>query len=309
MRGVISILLAIAAVAAARMPLVRAGENPRSSAVLIDRGLAAETARDFHAAERELLTAAEVDHQYLPAWTLANYYFRRGDREKFWTWAARAASLSYDDPAPLLQLADTFDPGHALTRLGHTTRLQRAYLDFLIRAERWEDAMPVAEIMSRDAANFARLRVFTTRLIAAHRGADALEIWNRVADRTAHPPTGEGFDWKLESASHVTAAWYDGDLEFSLDGHQDDIVTLAERTVMLDGGEFAVRYRYAGGVTGLHWALDSQVSGPLNASPDGRQASQRFTPPHRGLARLVLFYRRDPGAVRAEGRVQVKLYE
>ena len=309
MRGAISILFTIAAVVAARMPLVRAGENPRSSAVHIDRGLAAEAARDLATAERELLTAAEFDRRYLPAWTLANYYFRRDDRKEFWPWATRAAGLSYDDPTPLLQLADTFDPGHAPDRLGNSAKFQRAYLDFLIRAERWDDAMPVARAMWTDADKFPRLRAFTTSLIAANRCVEALEIWNRVADRNPHAPTGQGFDWKLESNPHMTSAWRDGAFEFQLDGREDDVVTLAERAVILDRRDFAVRYRYATGVSGLHWALDSQASPAVEPSPDWHEVSQMFTPRSPGLARLVLFYRRDPGAVPAEGRVQVRLYE
>ncbi len=309
MRLAISILLAMAALAAARMPLIRAGENPRSSAVHIERGLTAESAHDFATAERELLTAVALDRQYLPAWTLANYYFRRADRENFWPWAKRAADLSFDDAAPLLALADMFDPGHALDRLGRSSKLQRAYLDLLIRDDRWPDAMAVARLMASDAGNFPRLRAFTTHLIAAKRGDQAFEIWNRVADRNPHPPTGEGFDWKLESNPHMTAGWRDGEFEFWLDGHEDDVVALVERTILIDRSEVTVRSQTRTTLTGLHWSLDSRVAGPLESSPEWREASETFTSRHPGLARLVLLYRRDPGALPAEGQIQVKLYE
>src|SRR5271170_6767965 len=51
--------------------------NPRSSAAWVSLGMLEESAGDRAAAERSLLRAAQVDHQYLPAWTLTNFYFRK----------------------------------------------------------------------------------------------------------------------------------------------------------------------------------------------------------------------------------------
>jgi Tfp pilus assembly protein PilF len=67
--------------------------RPRSSSAWIDTGLAAEEAGDYAGAERSLLEAARIDRQHLPAWSLANFYFRRGDPASFWPWARRAAAL------------------------------------------------------------------------------------------------------------------------------------------------------------------------------------------------------------------------
>jgi tetratricopeptide (TPR) repeat protein len=184
--------------------------NPLASAPWIDRGLAAEHAGDLATAERDLLTAARLDRQYLPAWTLANFYFRRGDRGAFWPWARRAASLSCgreadcgsDDVIPLMQLADILDPGRALEHLtavppdrigqravglGDAPRLEHAYLDLLLRANRFDEAMKIARLellrstTRRSADDLARLRAATTRLIAANHVDDALEIWNAMA--------------------------------------------------------------------------------------------------------------------------------
>src|SRR5579864_8560303 len=58
--------------------------NPRYSAAWIARGLEAEAAGDRKNAEASLLRAAEIDHLYLPRWTLANFYFRAGDLPRFW---------------------------------------------------------------------------------------------------------------------------------------------------------------------------------------------------------------------------------
>ena len=53
--------------------------NPRLSSAWIQLGLNAEADGNLPEAETDLLRAASVDHLYVPAWTLANFYFRRGD--------------------------------------------------------------------------------------------------------------------------------------------------------------------------------------------------------------------------------------
>src|SRR5208282_3538262 len=50
--------------------------DPSDSLSWIELGLRVESDGDSAAAERYFLRAAEVDKQYLPKWTLANYYFR-----------------------------------------------------------------------------------------------------------------------------------------------------------------------------------------------------------------------------------------
>lgn len=142
--------------------------RPRASSVLIDAGLAAEDAGDYAAAERTLLDAARIDHQYQPAWTLANFYFRRGDAARFWPWARHAAQMSYDDLPPLLRLCDELEPypPAVLERIGDPPRMHRAYLDYLAGRGRWEAAQEVARRMGADPDSAAQLAAFT-RLRAA----------------------------------------------------------------------------------------------------------------------------------------------
>ena len=135
--------------------------NPRLSSAWIHLGLDAEGDRNLVEAESDLLEAARVDHQYLPAWTLANFYFRRGDAAKFWPWAQRAAALTYDDYRPLLRLADTLEtsPQIVATRLGGDSRLLRAYMDVLIGLRRLDKAGEIARLLEarHDPADRARL--------------------------------------------------------------------------------------------------------------------------------------------------------
>ena len=146
--------------------------NPRLSSAWIQLGLDAEADGNLPEAETDLLRAASVDRLYVPAWTLSNFYFRRGDTAKFWPWATRAAALYYDDYRPLLRLADALDtsPQHVATsvatRLGGGAPLLRAYLDILINAHRLDSAQEVADLLAarHDPADRDRLAAFAERL-------------------------------------------------------------------------------------------------------------------------------------------------
>ena len=145
-------------------------ERPHSSSAWIDAGLAAEEAGDYAGAERSLLEAARIDRQHLPAWSLANFYFRRGDPPSFWLWARRAAALSYDDLKLLLRLCDELEPHPAvvLERIGSSPRIHRAYLEFLIGRNRLLDAREVARRMQGEPGSEPRLADFAARLRATH---------------------------------------------------------------------------------------------------------------------------------------------
>ena len=79
--------------------------DPQLSKSGIALGLQFEFQGSPEEAEHCYLQAARVDRQFLPAWTLANFYFRRNDVERFWPWARLATQMSYGDIRPLLRLA------------------------------------------------------------------------------------------------------------------------------------------------------------------------------------------------------------
>jgi len=142
-------------------PRVAVSLNPRLSSVWIQLGLHDEAAGSLAEAEIELLRAARVDRQYIPAWTLANFYFRRGDSANFWPWAGKAAALTFDDYRPLLRLADVLEPSprEVATRLGGSAPLLRAYMDVLIGAGRLYAAQEIAAVLisHHDPSDSARL--------------------------------------------------------------------------------------------------------------------------------------------------------
>ena len=176
-------------------------------------------AGDFTPAREAFETAFLVDHQYAPAWALANFCFRHADEECFWRAASRAAArapalaeaspgaANLTDLRPLLDLAGGMDPSPAsmLDRLGATAdapfapAMERAYLDDLIGHSRWDDATMIARRLAardrphRDASGLLgpdapRLDAFVTRLIAVGRASLAVGLWNEYAGFAALDP-------------------------------------------------------------------------------------------------------------------------
>lgn len=243
--------------------------NPRESQAWIQLGLNAEREDRNREADFALSQAEAVDHRYLPAWTRANFAFRHDDSAQFWRSARSAARLLYDDPGPLLELADRSarNPLKALDALDAGPRLDWSYLDFLIARNRWNDALEVAgriqahalrkstdqSVLSEDER---RLTAFTDRLIEAGYAAQAITIWNGLATRLDHGfapldpqngvfltnelftsrPSNTGFDWHLTAAPNIEAEWRPKRLAFLFLGRQADAGILLEQALVLPPG-------------------------------------------------------------------------
>jgi hypothetical protein len=309
----------------ARAALERAVQtNPRSSAAWIALGLLEEASGD-PSAEQSLRQAAVMDHQYLPAWTLANFYFRRADQQQFWRWADRAASLSYDDFHPLLRLADQFepDPRRMLAHFQNAPRLRAPYLDFLIGENRLNAAQQVARAMSKERANDPYLIGLADRQLRAGNRAAAIELWNIASGfppldpsagkiltngDLARPPLNLGFDWRVGQAEGVAQSWKPSELIFAFSGSQPEACVLLEQTISLVPRHFRLRFDYMTGewaTTGVHWALDDSEGPAIEPSSEWREGAFDL-PRADGLRNLRLFYRREPGTTRTEGRIEVR---
>lgn len=308
--------------------------DPRASAVWIELGLRAERSGDWREATQDLAQAARVDRQYLPAWTLANYSFRRGDAAGFWPAAARAAALAYDDLRPLLELCDRMEPdaGIALARLGPSARLERAYLDLLIGKNRLEAAQTVARSMLARPGpeNTARLTDFADRLIAAGRETPALEIWNGLGKFAildpahgavltnggfATAPSGAGFDWRITAPPGLPGRWNPSRMSFSFSGSEPEDCALLEQWAPLAVRRYRLGFEYqTAGMpqpTGLRWAITPRDgagyrSQGFDSAPTWQEGRWSFASGQAGLARVRLLYRREPGTTRAEGRLELR---
>jgi len=310
----------------AREALERATHtNPRSSAAWIALGLLDETSGNTTVAERSLLEAARVDHQYLPAWTLTNFYFRRENREQFWGWAERAALLNYDDFRPLLRLCDQFepDPVRMLAHFHDVHRLRPPYLNFLIGENRLDAAQQVAREMSGERANDPYLIALADRQLRAGNASPAMELWNvasgfppiepsagRILTNgdLARAPLNLGFDWRVGQVEGVAQSWRPSELVFTFSGSEPEACVLLEQTIYLVPGRFRLRFDYLTGEPspeGVHWSLDD-TEGP-RIEPSSQWSEGAFDlPTSHGVRNLKLFYRREAGTTRTEGRIEVR---
>lgn len=304
--------------------------NPRSSASWIELGLEDEAEGDLAGAERRLLEAARVDRQYLPAWTLANFFFRQRIPERFWPWAQRAAALSADrladsDLVPLLRLCDEVesDPERMLARVGDTHRMRTAYLRFLIVENRLDAARRVALAMGRDRSNDPYLADLADREIRAENADGAIALWKASMDLPpidpaagsplangdlARAPLNLGFDWRLPQTEGVESIWKPSQLIFRIDGTQPERCVLLEQTVFLNGRRFCLRFDYTTGALparGLRWGLNQDEGSEILSSDHWREGTFDL-PRRRGLASLRLFYRREPGTTRAEQSIEIR---
>jgi hypothetical protein len=292
--------------------------NPRASAAWMELG-------QLGGGESALLTAAEVDHQYLPAWTLANFYFRQGNRDAFWRWIDRSASLMYDEYPPLFQLCEQFeqDPARTLAHFRDARRMRPPYLKYLIAQNRLDAAQTVAREMAADRANDPHLIDLADRQIRAGHPLEALELWNLASGFSAiNPATGKiltngdlakaplnlGFDWRLSQVEGVATNWRPSELIFRLSGSEPERCVLLEQTILLPPRNLRLRFDYLMGSpspSGLRWSLDEKAGPQIEPSETWKE-SVFDLPRGRGLAQLQLRYRREPGTIRTEGRMEIR---
>jgi hypothetical protein len=303
--------------------------QPRLTSARIALGLELERAGQLAAAERALLEAAHFDRQYLPAWTLANHYFRRGQSGQFWRWAARAAARTYDDFRPLIRLADRLepDPVAALGHLGSTPRLERAYLDFLIGQGSLDRAEAVAARMlaRHDPPDQPFLATLVTHQIRAGRATQALALWNALfipLDPRRGPvltngdlraePSGAGFDWSVSQARGLSFFWSPRLATFELSGAQPDAVPALEQALPVATAKryvLRLEYRFPAPnprASFPYWELNGEPVLELKPSDSWRESAGAYSSPVSGLAPLKLVFLRRPGTVPLRGRIAIR---
>jgi tetratricopeptide (TPR) repeat protein len=164
--------------------------NPSRSRSWILLGLQLELHGNPEKGEQCYLKAAQSDRQFLPAWTLANFYFRRNDAARFWPWARNAARMSYGDLRPLFRLAfemsDSVDT--VFVRMIVPRRsVEHQFLQELL--DRNLDATSIAKrILSHAGAEDVRpLLAWTNRLIETQRVPEARRLWNALGAKGLIP--------------------------------------------------------------------------------------------------------------------------
>ncbi len=229
--------------------------NPLSSELQMTLGLRAEQHGDLAQAEHFLLQATQLDHQYKPAWTLANFCYRTGRMDNFWPMVKRCLALEPTgfDPTAVFDLCwritdDAKKIQAFIPRRGETAL---AYLQYLTGNKRWEPALawwPVAlEAMDRsDKHDVDAIVGFTDAMLAAERMPEAARIWNQLVDRSlvksgrldpataisiadpefSFPRNAGAFSWRITEGSGIFPASDFSALRLELDGNQPQSVRL-----------------------------------------------------------------------------------
>ncbi|MEQ1885340.1 MAG: hypothetical protein ABL967_09785 [Bryobacteraceae bacterium] len=263
--------------------------NPMASAPRIRLGLAAELRGDPVTAEHWLLSAARVDHQFEPSWTLANFYYRQNRPEDFWTAMRQALEVSYGDRAPAFELCWRMagEPGEILERVFSRNfpgedEVAAAYLHFLM--ERHSDAAG-AEAMERAALHFTMsgqvaarkdpqvLYAIVDLLMDRARWQGAKTLWTSLGNPEArgvsngefHELTGaakgHGFDWRWEPNEGVLHLPLDGSgHRIAFTGKQQEYVAVLHQFVLAEKGKrytlrWTSRTSNLASQTGLRWEV------------------------------------------------------
>ncbi len=298
--------------------------NPLSSAPRIRLGLAAEMLGDAASAERWLLDAARVDHQYEPRWTLANFYFRAENREEFWKWMRAALEVSYGDRTPPFDLCwRVSSNAEEILRRAIPDRHEviGAYLAYLSQTNRLSAMEAVARKLAEyhDASDLPLLFGACDQLLAAHDPA-ALDVWTMTGQRApagifngdfASAPLNHGFDWRLADSpgvTHVNLTMPPGH-RIALNGQQAESRSLLQQILRTAAGKrYTLRWeaRTSGirAPSGLEWRAGADA-GRVVPSPDWT-AGELTIEAAGAFTLLELVYQRPTGESRAEGTIELR---
>jgi tetratricopeptide (TPR) repeat protein len=261
-------------------------------------GLAAEQGGDIIAAERWLLEAFAVDHQFEARWTLANFYLRQDRPNEFWTWIRSALEFSYGDRRPAYELLwrMSSDAEEILTRgIPERDAVAADYLAFLLDQRRTEALAGAA----KKVADQNLLLAAVDALLDGARYDEAVEVW-RQAGRNAPdgvtapdfetPQSGHGFDWRFYRSTGV-AHPFPGRVRLS--GDQPESVELLRQVVggLRPGGRYRLQWQVSPEVPGVGWRIDGVQATEFRASS--------------AVVVLSLWYQRPLGEVRAEATLDL----
>ena len=290
--------------------------NPVSSTPRIRLGLAAEARGNFSEAEMWLLDAANVDRQFEPRWTLANFYFRREQRGEFWKWMRAALEVSYGDRSLAFDLCWRMSQNaeEVLAQaIPDRHEVLAAYLYYVL--DRQPEAVnPAALKLARlhDRSDVPELEAACDLLINDGKLAEASELWRRMGRAQtgfiydgdfAIEPSGHGFDWRPSRAEGVAYVALPGSYRIALSGKQPESTELLRQFVALQPGkmyslQWEVQTQGFASPSGIEWTAGT-ARAALEAGIMKFQAEAAFVP-------ITLAYHRPTGQARAEGSVAIR---
>jgi len=282
-------------------------------------GLAAEVSGNSERAERWLLDAASVDHQFEPRWTLANFYFRANNKDEFWKWMRAALDVSYGDRTPAYDLCwrVSDDAAEILRRaIPERHEVLGSYLVYIAKTKRLRAMSEVALRLAayHDKADLPLLFGACDQLLQAG-DARALDVWLSTAQSAPvgifngdfdTVPLNHGFDWRLIASPGVT---HGRSNRIALSGQEGEACSLLQQTLMVSAGK---RYKLqwesrTSGIkspSGLEW----RVAGQHAALLPGEEwtGGELLFSAHEHFEALELGYQRPVGEARAEGNIELR---
>jgi tetratricopeptide (TPR) repeat protein len=319
--------------------------NPAAWTAWIRLGSRAEAAGHFARAEYCYRQAAVANRQFQPAWSLANYFFRRGNRQEFDLWAGRALRMSYGDPRPIFELCWRSEEKADLVLRAAAGRpdLLRLYLAYLTAEGKLDGANETARQLLPLAReeDLPALVAYCGRVLETGTASGALEVWNELCRRRmlphaalapgrglsvtngdfAVPPSSLGFDWRIVPWTGISVILVSNPacLRVTFSSEQPERCQVLTQLLPVEPGKayrLAYDYRTPGvqAETGLRWRVyavsnNAELSeAPPQLSSQGweRQEVRFSTGPDCRLARLVLVYERAPDTTRIEGSLWLR---
>jgi hypothetical protein len=298
--------------------------NPYSSAPRIRLGLAAEIAGDSTRAERWLLDAASMDHQFEPRWTLANFYFRAGKQPEFWNWIRAALDVSYGDRTPAYDLCWRVSANAAeiFTRgIPDRHEVTGSYLVYLSRTNRLSAMREVARRLAEyhEPSDLPLLFGACDQLLQA-RDPAAVDVWVLTGEAApsgifngdfAAPPLNHGFDWRTIESRGVTHVNLDAPPghRVALSGQQGESCSLLQQTLRLAIGkrytlQWEARTSGIPSPSGIEWRVQDRRA-MLSAGEGWSQGELQFDAAA-AFVPLELAYQRPLGESRAEGNIELR---
>jgi tetratricopeptide (TPR) repeat protein len=293
--------------------------NPTNAILRIERAVNAEVSGNPDAAEASLLEAARLDHQYIPRWTLAAFYYRQRDLPKFRIWARQALEMAWGDALPLFQMATQLGMSSddiRRTMLPDRAPVLAAFVSECLRRKDFEEARRSArrliEIGTKDTGRATVLAAIDA-LFDSGLSSGAVELWNQAAAAHwfPHPAIGPpitnpdfsfeflpaGFDWRPSVLDGVVY-WRLGNgrgLQFEFSGRQpESCILLTLRIPFEPGKHYKLRTKASGfnAGMGLKWRLGTEEW-------DVVTEEQTIEDPQ--PLQLMLTYNRALGTKRIEG--------
>ena len=302
----------------------------------IELGLQYEAEGDFGQAEKQLLEAYDVDHTYMPRWTLANYYFRRNNKPEFWTCARNAAAMPNEDIGALFVLCWRASPdAEQISKaiLNERPEMIRQYIGFLLGKGQAVAAADVAPHLFRtgdSGSDRPMLFSIVNSLVSSNDATAASTLWGRLIEQNWVPadstvpynssfqrdPLGVSFDWWLPESQDIHSWPGPSGLETEFRGNQQDDSTIAEQAVVLKPGNYAMSYGYRTTdipeTSGIRWQIlepNTQTvleESPYLSSDDLLYSGFGFSVPATApLVNVRLVYSRALGTSRISGMLDV----